>query len=832
MNARDQGNSVRAEPTSTSAEPVEALTQPSTRAGRTDRFTRAAGVSRHHESARAQVAGGATYIDDIPEVRGTLHAAPICSPVAHGRLRGIDATAALALPGVRGMVDARDVPGDPILAAFGHDEPVFASDTVQFTGQVVALLLADDTMTARRAARLVKLDIEPLPAVISVHEAHALESYVLPPVHVKRGDAAAALKRAPHTLEGRFEVGGQEHFYLEGQIACVLPLEQNQWWVYTSTQHPGEVQHWVSHALGIHSHAVTVECRRMGGGFGGKETQAGHLAVWAAIAANKLKRPVKLRLDRDDDFHITGKRHPFAYHYRAGFDASGLLCGLELEMLANCGFSADLSGPVADRAIFHADNAYFLEDVAIASYRCKTNTQSHTAFRGFGGPQGVIVIERILSDIARTLGLDPLGVRLRNLYSDEPTSGALRQAQGERKPSAAPEPVSVRAEPVEALAQRNVTHYQMKVEDNILEPLITTLARTSHYRQRREQMAAWNAKSPVIKKGLALTPVKFGISFTATLFNQAGALVHVYTDGSVQVNHGGTEMGQGLNTKVAAIVADELGVPFEQVLSTAADTSKVPNASATAASAGTDLNGRAAQFAARHVRDNLAAFVAGLDGCGAGAVRFEAGQVITPSRTRAFNDVVHAAYANRIQLWSDGFYRTPKIHYDKVTMQGRPFYYFAYGAACTEVAIDTLTGESRVLKVDILHDVGRSINPAIDIGQIEGGFVQGMGWLTTEQLVWNDKGYLQTHAPSTYKIPATGDVPEHFHVDLWPEPNREDNVHGSKAVGEPPFMLAISVFEALRDAVAQAGGQPQGMNAPATAEEVLRAVGPAAHGLN
>jgi xanthine dehydrogenase large subunit len=738
------------------------------------------------------VAGTATYIDDIPEVRGTLHAAPVCSPVAHGILRKLDASAALALPGVRAVIDAGDIPGDTTLAAFAHDEPVFALDTVMFTGQVIALVVADDVMTARRAARLVKLEIEELPAVLSVHEAHALESYVLPPVHVKRGDAGAALKRAPHQLEGRFEVGGQEHFYLEGQVAYVLPLEQNQWWVYTSTQHPGEVQHWVSHALGIANNAVTVECRRMGGGFGGKETQAGHLAVWAAIAANQLKCPVKLRLDRDDDFMITGKRHPFAYHYRVGFDDSGLLCGLELEMLANCGFSADLSGPVADRAIFHADNAYFLEDVSVASYRCKTNTQSHTAFRGFGGPQGVIVIERILSDVARTLGLDPLDVRLRNLYGVE---------------------------------DRNVTHYQMKVEDNILEPLMSQVALTSGYRERREQIAAWNASSPVIKKGLALTPVKFGISFTATLFNQAGALVHVYTDGSVQVNHGGTEMGQGLNTKVAQIVADELGVPFERVLATASDTSKVPNASATAASSGTDLNGRAAQFAARHVRDNLAAFVAGLDGCGAGAVRFEGGQVITDKSTRRWEDVVGAAYANRIQLWSDGFYRTPKIHYDKTTLTGRPFYYFAYGAAVSEVAIDTLTGEYRVLKVDILHDVGHSINPAIDIGQIEGGFIQGMGWLTTEQLVWNSKGYLQTHAPSTYKIPATGDVPAHFKVELWPEANREDNVHGSKAVGEPPFMLAISVYEALRDAVAQAGGDALRVNAPATAEEVLRALG-------
>jgi xanthine dehydrogenase large subunit len=751
----------------------------------------AAGVSKAHESARAQVAGAATYIDDIPEVRGTLHAAPVCSPVAHGILRKLDAAAALALPGVRGLVDAGDIPGDTLLAAFAHDEPVFALDTVHFAGQVIALVVADDVMTARRAARLVQLEIEPLDAVLSVHEAHALEHYVLPPVHVARGDASAALRRAPHRLEGQFEVGGQEHFYLEGQIAYVLPLEQDQWWVYTSTQHPGEVQHWVSHALGLANHAVTVECRRMGGGFGGKETQAGHLAVWAAVAANKFRCPVKLRLDRDDDFKVTGKRHPFAYDYQVGFDDTGLLCGLKLDMLANCGFSADLSGPVADRAVFHADNAYFLEDVSISSFRCRTNTQSHTAFRGFGGPQGVIVIERILSDIARVLGLDPLEVRLRNLYGEQ---------------------------------ERHTTHYQMKVEDNILEPLINQLALSSGYRERREQIAAWNAQSPVIKRGIALTPVKFGISFTATLFNQAGALVHVYTDGSVQVNHGGTEMGQGLNTKVAQIVADELGVPFERVLCTAADTSKVPNASATAASSGTDLNGRAAQFAARSVRNNLAAFVAGLDGVGAGAVHFEAGQVSTEKTTRRFEEVVGAAYANRIQLWSDGFYRTPKIHYDKTTLTGRPFYYFAYGAAVSEVAMDTLTGENRVLKVDILHDVGRSINPAIDIGQIEGGFVQGMGWLTTEQLVWRADGALATHAPSTYKIPATGDVPAHFKVELWPEANREDNVHGSKAVGEPPFMLAISVYEALRDAVAQAGGDPLRVNAPATAEELLRAL--------
>ncbi len=760
----------------------------------------AMGQSHAHESALAHVQGSAHYIDDLPELKGTLYAAPIVSGVAHGRLRGVDSTAAQALPGVRGVVLAADVPGDRILAAFGHDEPVFAIDSVQHVGQVIGLVVADSMRQARRAARLVACDIEALPAILDVHTAHAQKSYVLPPVFVRRGDAQSALMRSEHRLSGQLEVGGQEHFYLEGQIAYALPLEQQQWQVYSSTQHPGEVQHWVAHALGLENHAVKVECRRMGGGFGGKETQAGHLAVWACVAARKFGCPVKLRLDRDDDFLITGKRHPFAYEYDVGFDDSGLITGLHLDMLANCGFSADLSGPVADRAIFHADNAYFLSDVEIASYRCRVNTQSHTAFRGFGGPQGVIVIEAIIGDIARQLGLDAFDVRLRNLYDKNP--------QG----------------------PRSLTHYQMRVEDNILHALMPALAASAQYRQRQADIAAWNAGQPVIKRGLALTPVKFGISFTATLFNQAGALVHVYTDGSVQVNHGGTEMGQGLHTKVAQIVADELGVPLARVLVTASDTSKIPNASATAASSGTDLNGRAAQYAARTVRNNLAAFVSGLDGCGAGAVDFAGGLVRTPKAERRWDDVVKQAYANRIQLWSDGFYRTPKIHYDKTTLTGRPFYYFAYGAACSEVALDTLTGESRVLRVDILHDVGHSINPAIDIGQIEGGFVQGMGWLTTEQLVWNDQGRLTTHAPSTYKIPTAGDIPAHFQIDLWPEANREDNVGGSKAVGEPPLMLAISVYEALRNAVAASRSglhatQPLELTAPATAENLLRALG-------
>jgi xanthine dehydrogenase large subunit len=759
----------------------------------------ACGNSHPHESAAAQIAGAATYVDDIPEVRGTLHAAPIVSKVAHGKLLGVDTSAALALPGVRAVILAKDIPGDTMLAAFAGDEPVFATDTVQFIGQVIGLVVADSVMAARHAARKVQVQIEPLPAVLDVRQALLEKNFVLPPVTVNRGDAAQALARAPHTLRGSLEVGGQEHFYLEGQVAYALPKEQNQWLIYSSTQHPGEVQHWVAHALGLDNHAVRVECRRMGGGFGGKETQAGHLAVWAAVAAHKLKCAVKMRLDRDDDFMLTGKRHPFSYDYQVGFDDSGRLCGLTIAMLAHCGFSADLSGPVADRAIFHADNAYFLEDVSITSYRCKLNTQSHTAFRGFGGPQGMIVTEAIMGNIARHLGLDPLEVRLRNLYSDELNNSGL---------------------------PRHTTHYGMQVEGNILQPLLSKLELSAQYKQRREAVASWNKQSPVIKRGLAITPVKFGISFTATLFNQAGALVHVYTDGSVQVHHGGTEMGQGLHTKVAQIVADELGVDLARVRVGASDTSTIPNASATAASAGTDLNGRAAQFAAQQVRSNLAAFVAGLDEVGAGSVRFSGDQVITTKTTRSFNAVVTMAYANRIQLWSDGFYRTPKIHYDKTTLTGRPFYYFAYGAACTEVAIDTLTGENRVLKVDILHDVGSSINPSLDIGQIEGGFIQGMGWLTTEELVWNTQGVLTTHAPSTYKIPTSGDVPTHFKVDLWPAPNTEDNVFGSKAVGEPPFMLAISVFEALRDAVAQAraDGQAVKLDAPATPERVLFAL--------
>jgi xanthine dehydrogenase large subunit len=761
-----------------------------------------AGQSIAHDSAIAQVTGEARYIDDIPEIQGTRFAAPILSTVAHGKFHGLEIDNALAMPGVIRIITANDIVGDKMLATHLADEPIFALDHVAHVGQVLGLVIADSVMNARRAARKVIAQITPLPPILDLDEAIRAESFVLPTVVLQRGNADHEIQSAPHQRSGEFSVGGQEHFYLEGQVALVIPQEQRQWLVYSSTQHPGEVQHWVSHALGVDQSKVRVECRRMGGGFGGKETQAGQMAVWAAVAAHTLSCPIKLRLDRDDDFMITGKRHPFLYRYTVGFDEQGRIAGLRLMMAADCGFSADLSGPVADRAIFHCDNAYYLGHLHITSYRCKTNRQSHTAFRGFGGPQGMILIETIMGEIARALGCDPLTVRKNNLYG---------------------------------ITERNRTHYDMLIEDNILLPLLTRLEASSHYQSRRDEIRQWNQCNSIIKRGIAITPVKFGISFTATHFNQAGALVHVYTDGSVLINHGGTEMGQGLHTKVCQIVADVLGLAFSQVSISASDTAKVANASATAASSGTDLNARAAEHAALEIRERLIDLLSTKENLPRGRIVFAEGRVKSsrPDGSvfdQPFTNIVKLAYQNRIQLWSDGFYKTPKIHYDKQTLKGRPFFYFSYGAACTEVIIDTLTGENRVTRVDILHDVGSSINPAIDIGQIEGGFIQGMGWLTTEELVWDAKGRLTTHAPSTYKIPAAGDTPDIINIALWPEPNREDNIFGSKAVGEPPLMLAISVWEAIRDAVSQSGGlhpPPQGalqMNAPATPEQILRAV--------
>ena len=750
-----------------------------------------AGRPLAHESGVRHVSGEAQYVDDIAEPAGCLHAFILLSPHAHARVLRVDAGAARAMPGVAAVLLAADVPGvNDVGPAFPGD-PIFADGLVEYAGQSVLAVAAETLAQARAAAKAVVVAYEPLPAVMDIDTALAAESFVLPTQRMRRGEPEAALAQAKHRLNGRHEVGGQDHFYLEGQVALAIPGEDDELRVISSTQHPTEVQHLVARALKVPDHAVACETRRLGGAFGGKESQASLIAVVAALVAAKTGRACKLRLDRDDDMLLTGKRHDFRIDWDVGFDDAGMIEGLDLVLASRCGMSPDLSAAINDRAMFHSDNAYFLPNVSITSYRCKTNMVSATAFRGFGGPQGMMGIEAVVDAIARHLKLDPLVVRQRNFYR----------------------------------AGRDTTHYGMVVEDNPIEPLVAQLAESSAYQARRAAVAAFNATHSWRKRGLALTPVKFGISFTLLAMNQAGALVHVYTDGSVQANHGGVEMGQGLHTKIAQLVADEFGLDISRVRITATATDKVPNTSPTAASSGTDLNGQAAQRAARTIRERMAAVVAEGSGVSADAVLFQGGEVVAGARRMSFAEAAKLAHRNRVSLSSTGYYRTPKIHYDYATQQGRPFFYFAWGACCAEVEVDTLTGEYRLLRADILHDVGRSLNPALDRGQVEGGFVQGMGWLTMEELVWDGEGRLRTHAPSTYKIPATGDVPADLRVEFFDRPNAEATVHRAKAVGEPPLMLGIAVFHALRDAVAACGeGRAAPLDAPATPERVLFAI--------
>ena len=762
---------------------------------------RALGAPLPHESADAHVSGEARYTDDIPELHGTVHAALGLARHAHARIVALDLERVRSSPGVLAVLTAADIPGENDCGPVVHDDPVLASDVVQYLGQPVFAVIATSHELARRAAALAASDdvvrYEPLEPVLSIEEARKRQHYVLPPLRLVRGAPDAALAAAPHRLAGTFAVGGQEQFYLEGQVAYALPQEQTGMLVHSSTQHPTEMQQVVAHLLGWPAHRVSCECRRMGGGFGGKESQSALFACVAALAAHKLQRPVKLRADRDDDFMITGKRHDALYTYEAGYDDEGRLLGARVEIALRAGYSADLSGAVATRAVCHFDNAYYLSDVEIVALCCKTNTQSNTAFRGFGGPQGALVMEVMLDEIARSLGLDPLDVRLANYYG---------------------------------ISERDVTPYGQRVEDNVLAPLTAELLASSRYRERRAAIAAYNRTSPVLKRGIALTPVKFGISFNVPHLNQAGALVHVYRDGSVLVNHGGTEMGQGLNTKVAQVVAGTLGLPLERVRVSAADTSKVANTSATAASTGSDLNGLAAEDAALTIRARLAAFAAAQYGGAPENVAFVDGLVRANAKAVAFAEFVELAYMKRVQLWSDGFYATPKVHWDARTLTGHPFYYFAYGAAVSEVVVDTLTGEWKLVRADVLHDAGQSINPAIDLGQVEGGFIQGMGWLTTEELWWNRDGRLMTHAPSTYKIPAVSDTPEAFNVRLYrngANDNVEPTVFRSKAVGEPPLLLPFSAFLAIRDAVGAAvpeAREAAPLRAPATPEAILDAL--------
>ncbi len=752
----------------------------------------AVGSSLPHDSAHLHVTGRASYTDDLPEPRDLLHVAVGMSSVAHAEVGAIELSDVLAMPGVVAVCDASDITGVNNFGPIIKDDPIFATDVVQYVGQPVFAVLATTVDAARKAARLASVEYRELDAILDPLTAVAEQSFVLPSETLVRGDPDTALEASPHRASRRVFLGGQDQFYLEGHIAMAVPQEDNCLLVHSSTQHPDEVQMLIAQATGRPVSDVTVICRRMGGAFGGKESQAALIACIAALASDKSGRPCKLRLDRDDDMIMTGKRHDFVIDYDVGFDDTGLILGIDFELASRCGMSADLSGPVNDRAMFSCDNAYFLENVRILSHRCKTNTVSNTAFRGFGGPQGMFAIEYAIEDIARKLGKDPLAVRRRNFYGKD---------------------------------ERNVTQYQQVVEDNVIDEIFDQLVASSDYGQRRDEIQADNRNSDILKRGISITPVKFGISFTNTLLNQAGALVHVYKDGTVQLNHGGTEMGQGLYVKVAQVVADEFQIDIDRIRITAADTSKVPNASATAASSGTDMNGMAAKKAAAKIRARLTEYAARRFSVAEAAVDFSDNRVLAGDTTLSFAELVQLAWADRVSLSATGFYKTPKINYDHETFTGRPFFYFAYGAAVTEVVVDLLTGENRTLRVDILHDCGDSLNPAIDLGQIEGGYVQGVGWLTSEELWWNDRGELGTHAPSTYKIPTCSDLAPDFRVELLQSsPNPEDTIYRSKAVGEPPLMLALSAFHAIRDAIADDDCPLPELHAPATPESVLRAI--------
>ncbi|XPF94750.1 xanthine dehydrogenase molybdopterin binding subunit [Colwellia sp. RE-S-Sl-9] len=759
------------------------------------------GVGKHkkHESAEKHVSGEALYIDDKPELQGQLHAAVGQSTHAHANIKSLDLSAVKAAEGVIAVITVEDVPGHTDIGPVFPGDPVLAIGKVEYVGQPIFAVAATSHDLARKAVTLAKIDYEPLEAVLTVKQALEQQSFVRPPFTMQRGESDAAIEKAKHQLSGEITIGGQEHFYLEGQVSSAEPTEDGGMVVYSSSQHPSEVQKLVAEVLAIPLNLVVVDTRRMGGGFGGKETQAAPWACLAALLANKTKRPVKFKLSRMDDMIMTGKRHPFENNYTVGFDDKGVIEGINITVNGNCGYSPDLSDAIVDRAMFHSDNAYYLNEVKVTGNRCRLNTVSHTAFRGFGGPQGVMTIEMVMDDIARHLGKDPLTIRKANLYGKN---------------------------------ERNITHYYQTVEHNKLPELMDSLEQSSDYQARRKSINDFNKQSPILKKGIALTPVKFGISFTVQHLNQAGALVHIYTDGTIHLNHGGTEMGQGLFTKVAQIVAEEFQVNVDTVGVSATRTDKVPNTSPTAASSGTDLNGKAAQAAAITIKKRLINFACEHYFIDESGVVFDNNQVILSMNdkvmhTFSFAEFVQQAYMNRVSLSATGYYKTPKIHFDRSTGKGRPFFYYSTGASVSEVLIDTLTGEYKVLRADILHDVGHSLNPAIDRGQIEGAFIQGMGWLTTEELMWNDQGRLLSNNPATYKIPAISDTPEDFRVNLVPDdPNREQTIYNSKAVGEPPFMLAISVWSALKDAIASVADyklSPK-LDTPATPERVLWAV--------
>ena len=748
------------------------------------------GTPKPHDAGPLHVTGAARYIDDIPSPGDALHLAFGLSSIARGTITSLDLSQVWAAPGVRDILVAEDLPFANDTSPSVHDEPMLAKGRVNYVGQPIFLVVADSHLDARKAARLAKVAYDEETPILTIDEAlSADQRYEEGPRVYLKGDPDEAIKTAKNRITGSIEIGGQEHFYLEGQAALAVPGEGRDMLIHASSQHPTEIQHKVADALGQAMHAVRVEVRRMGGGFGGKESQGNALAIACAVVATKHQRPARMRYDRDDDMVITGKRHDFRIDYDVGFDETGVIQAIEFTQYTRCGWSQDMSLAIADRAMLHADNAYHFDHARITSHRLKTNMQSATAFRGFGGPQGIVGIERVIDHIAHHLGLDPVDVQKRNFYA----------AEGGQ-----------------------TTPYHMPVTDYILHEMVAQLEASSDYQARRKSVADWNAKHKVLKRGIAMTPVKFGISFTLTHLNQAGALVHVYQDGSVHLNHGGTEMGQGLFTKVAQVAAHSFALPLDHIKITATDTAKVPNTSATAASSGSDLNGMAVLNACEEIKARISAFLS--DRAQGEPVIFQDGQVHVGGEVFSFAEAAKIAYEGRVSLSATGFYATPDLNWDRIKGTGKPYYYFAYGAAVTEVVIDTLTGENRILRADLLHDCGKSLNPALDIGQIEGAYVQGAGWLTMEELVWDKRGALKTHAPATYKIPCASDAPEIFNVALWDGENRADTIFKSKAVGEPPLMLGISAWSALSDAASACGPIYPDLQAPATPEAILDAV--------
>jgi xanthine dehydrogenase large subunit len=753
-------------------------------------------TSQRHDSALKHVTGQALYIDDMPEPAGTLHAALILSPVAAGRLRKLDLAPVASAPGVVAVLGPNDVPGKNDVAPVGQNEPLFAVEQIDYAGQPLAMVVGETLDAARHAAERAVIDIEPAEAILDIETALTRKAYVQAPQTLLRGDPDAALKSAPHRLTTEFSVGGQEHFYLEGQVAFALPGEDGDIVVYSSTQHPTEVQHICARLLGCDFNRVTAMVRRLGGGFGGKESNASWVAGAAALAANATGRPVKLRLPREIDMVATGKRHPFDYRYTVGFDGEGRVLALDVVLAADAGWSLDLTPGVVARALTHTDNAYWIPHFRAVGYACRTNKQSNTAFRGFGGPQGVVVMEDALDRIAAHLKRDRDEVRALNFY-----------AEGQETP------------------------YGQPIEQNLLPRVWAEVKRDAEIPRRRAEIDAFNRQSPVLKRGLGLFPLKFGISFNIPHMNQAGALVHVYTDGSIRLNHGGTEMGQGLFIKVAQVVAEVFEVDIERIRPSATSTAEVPNTSPTAASTGSDLNGWAAYEAANTIKQRMIAFAAEHFGSKLDEIEFADNtvRIAKPGSNQvvSFNELAKLCHLGRVSMSSTGYYKTPKIHWDGAAMRGRPFFYFAYGAAAAEVAIDALTGESRVLRVDLVEDCGKSLNPAIDLGQIEGAFVQGQGWFTCEELWWDAKGRLRTVGPSTYKIPGSRDAPAVFNVRMLDNaPNKEATIFRSKAVGEPPLMLATAVWNALKDAISACGDSKTAvrLDAPATPERILAAI--------